>query len=85
MGCRVATGTETAGAVQEILNFKFNGTSAQFELFDKLRGAYQRKAGNEVDKDVSVGVVIKYMLDTSLLEHLLMHSKRLDSYGHVYF
>ena len=73
--------TRKVGLLIKIPTAKFSGDIPQsLDQFEHLVREYEGQAGKQFDEDLKIGIVIVNMVDTSIQQHLVKNSARLETW-----
>ena len=73
--------TRSAGLLQELLNFSFEGeTVSRMAQFDRDIDRYQKASGETFPVNIRIGVTLRMLLDGPLKQHLVLNSARLTTW-----
>ena len=73
--------TRSAGLLQELLNFSFEGEiAARMAQFDRDIDRYEKACGESFPNHVHIGVALRMMRDGPLKQHLVLNSARLTTW-----
>ena len=73
--------TRSAGLLQELLNFSFEGEiAARLAQFDRDIDRYEKASGETFPTNIRIGVTLRMMPDGPLKQHLVLNSARLTTW-----
>ena len=73
--------TRSAGLLQELLNFSFEGeTAARMAQFDRDIYRYEKESGETFPENIRIGVALRRLPDGPLKQRLVLNSVRLTTW-----